>query len=65
MPFSKRQSILLFMLLIALAIIYISGLFVDVTRDAAKYAYVSKEIVADHQWINLQIDGEPYEQNPT
>lgn len=64
MPFGKRQSILLFILLVALAIIYISGLFVDVTRDAAKYAYISKEIVANQQWINLQIDGEPYEQKP-
>jgi hypothetical protein len=43
---------------------YISGLFIDFTRDAAKYATVAREIYQNGNLINLTVLGEPYEQKP-
>ncbi|NLU39227.1 MAG: glycosyltransferase family 39 protein [Bacteroidales bacterium] len=40
------------------------GLFTDVTRDAAKYAFVSKEIFETGNWMQISIMGEPYYQKP-
>lgn len=64
MLYDKKEKIIFIILLGALLVVLFSGLFVDVTRDAAKYAYISKEIIHSGEWINLQIDGEPYEQKP-
>ena len=44
--------------------IYFSGLPIDVTRDAGKYATVSKEIFQNGNYINLTVHGEPYDQKP-
>lgn len=43
---------------------YFSGLFIDVTRDAGKYATISKEIFQNGNFIHLTIHGEPYDQKP-
>ena len=43
---------------------YISGLFIDVTRDAGKYATISKEIFENGNFINLTVHGEAYDQKP-
>ena len=43
---------------------YICGLNIDVTRDAGKYATVSKEIFQNGNFINLTVHGEPYGQKP-
>ncbi len=43
---------------------YISGLEIDVTRDAGKYATVSKEVFQNGNYINLTITGDPYDQKP-
>lgn len=43
---------------------YISGLSIDVTRDAGKYATVSKEIFQNGNYINLSVHGEAYDQKP-
>lgn len=43
---------------------YISGLNIDVTRDAGKYATVAKEIYQNGNVINLTVHGEPYDQKP-
>ena len=43
---------------------YISGLNIDVTRDAGKYATVAKEIYQNGNVINLTIHGQPYDQKP-
>ena len=59
-----RQKTLLYFLLALLFVVYLAGLFIDVTRDAAKYAYIPKEMIQNHQWINLKILGEPYNQKP-
>ena len=34
------------------------------TRDAAKYAYIAKEISENNHWFRLTIMGEPYNQKP-
>ncbi len=43
---------------------YFSGLFVDVTRDAGKYATIAKEIYHNGNFINLTVHGQPYDQKP-
>ena len=43
---------------------YIGGLNIDVTRDAGKYATVSKEILHNGNFINLTVHGDPYDQKP-
>lgn len=43
---------------------YFSGLFIDVTRDAGKYATVAKEIYQNGNYINLTVHGEAYDQKP-
>lgn len=43
---------------------YLSGLFIDVTRDAGKYATISKEIYENGNYINLTVHGEAYDQKP-
>ena len=56
---------ILFIALTGLAIAaYISGLSIDVTRDAGKYATVSKEIFHNKNYINITVHGEPYDQKP-
>jgi 4-amino-4-deoxy-L-arabinose transferase-like glycosyltransferase len=60
----RGKQLFNYLLLAILAMVYISGFFIDVTRDAAKYAYISKEIIQTNNWINLQILGEPYNQKP-
>jgi len=43
---------------------YLSGLPIDVTRDAGKYATVAKEIYQNGNFINLTVHGQPYDQKP-
>ncbi len=55
----------IFLLFAGLALTaYFSGLFIDVTRDAGKYATVAKEIFQNGNFINLTIHHEPYDQKP-
>jgi 4-amino-4-deoxy-L-arabinose transferase-like glycosyltransferase len=44
--------------------VYFAGLPIDVTRDAGKYATVSKEIFQNGNFIHLTVHGEPYDQKP-
>ena len=44
--------------------VYFAGLSIDVTRDAGKYATVSKEIFQNGNFIHLTVHGEPYDQKP-
>ena len=62
----KDKTILIILLALSglLVISYFSGLTIDVTRDAGKYATVSKEIFQNGNFINLTIHGEPYDQKP-
>ncbi|MBN1986245.1 MAG: glycosyltransferase family 39 protein [Prolixibacteraceae bacterium] len=49
---------------VVLVTAYISGLNIDVTRDAGKYATVAKEIYQNGNFINLTVHGEAYDQKP-
>ncbi len=62
----KNKILRLIFILFALVGIsaYVSGLFIDVTRDAGLYATISKEIFKNGNLINLTIHGEPYDQKP-
>lgn len=57
------RNIFFFLLLIGI-VGYFSGLFIDVTRDAGKYATASKEIFQKGNFINLTIHGDAYDQKP-
>ena len=54
-----------FLLMVVVALVsYFFGFFVDVTRDAGKYATVAKEIFQNGNYINLTVHGMPYDQKP-
>jgi 4-amino-4-deoxy-L-arabinose transferase-like glycosyltransferase len=63
-PGSKKY----FWIFIAICVLsmaaYISGLFVDVTRDGSKYATVAREVYESGDFIHLKVHGEPYDQKP-
>ncbi len=61
---TKRQKLIFILSAFLMLIVLVMGLFIDVTRDAAKYAYISKEIIQNGDWFNLQITGERYFQKP-
>ncbi len=61
---NKTLRILFFIVLVAMAGSYFAGLTIDVTRDAGKYATVSKEIFQHGNYINITINGEAYDQKP-
>lgn len=63
---SVRSIFNLYLLIILLLVLaaYVSGLFVDVTRDASKYATIAREVYETHDYINLKAAGEPYLQKP-
>jgi hypothetical protein len=63
--FENKTVRTLFYLTIGLLLwAYFAGLFIDVTRDAGKYATVAKEIFQNGNYINLTVHGEPYDQKP-
>ncbi|MGC9355831.1 MAG: ArnT family glycosyltransferase, partial [Mariniphaga sp.] len=43
---------------------WIFGLFIDLTGDSGLYATISRQMVESGDWLNLQINGEPYDQKP-
>jgi len=55
---------LLFFLLLLLIAAWIAGLFIDLTGDAGLYAAISRQMVESGDWLNLKINGEPYDQKP-
>jgi 4-amino-4-deoxy-L-arabinose transferase-like glycosyltransferase len=61
---SKKEKLIFTLLVTVLLLLYIIGLFFNVTGDAAKYAYISKEILQTNEWFNIQIQGETYIQKP-
>lgn len=63
--FRNKTLRIIFFITVALAIwSYFAGLPIDVTRDAGKYATVSKEIFQNGNLINLTVHGDPYDQKP-
>jgi len=61
---NKFYRILFWTVLLVATWNYFSGLSLDVTRDAGKYATISKEILQNGNFINLTVHGEPYDQKP-
>ena len=45
-------------------LVNIAGLLIPIVINAAKYAQVGREILDNHDWINLTIGGEAYDQKP-
>lgn len=65
MMFRKNPYRLIFVIAVVLAVTgYFAGLFIDVTRDAGKYATVAREIFQNGNFINLTVHGMPYDQKP-
>lgn len=63
--FENKQFRQVFILMVITALVsYFFGFFIDVTRDAGKYATVAKEILQHGNFINLTIHGTPYDQKP-
>ncbi len=54
--------------LIAIIALYllvnIPGIFLPMVVNAAKYAQVGREILDNHDWINLTVGGDAYDQKP-
>ena len=61
---NKTARLIFFIIAIAAIGSYITGLSIDVTRDAGKYATVSKEVFQNGNFINLTIHGDAYDQKP-
>ncbi len=61
---NKTLRTIFFIVVIAMVGSYFAGLSIDVTRDAGKYATVSKEIFQNNNFINITINGEAYDQKP-
>jgi len=64
LSFRTRNAPLILFVLVVMFAAYIAGLFVDVTRDASKYATIAREICETGDFIHLQAEGEPYLQKP-
>ncbi|MFW5831789.1 MAG: ArnT family glycosyltransferase [Prolixibacteraceae bacterium] len=63
--FKNKTLRIIFFITAALGIwSYFAGLSIDVTRDAGKYATVSKEIFQNGNLINLTVHDDPYDQKP-
>lgn len=43
---------------------WVCGLFIDLTGDSGLYATISRQMVESGNWLELKINGEPYNQKP-
>ena len=55
---------LYFAVIIPILLVVISALPVPLVVNAAKYAEVGREMLMNHDWINLTIGGDAYDQKP-
>ena len=53
-----------FTILIPVLLIIVSALPIPLVVNAAKYAEIGREILSNHDWINLTIGGDAYGQKP-
>jgi 4-amino-4-deoxy-L-arabinose transferase-like glycosyltransferase len=51
-------------ILLLVAVSYLFGLFIDLTGDSGLYAAISRQMVESGNWLNLKINGVPYDQKP-
>ncbi|MGM0621655.1 MAG: ArnT family glycosyltransferase, partial [Bacteroidota bacterium] len=47
-----------------IGVAWIFGLFIDLTGDSGLHAAISRQMVESGDWLNLKINGEPYDQKP-
>jgi len=47
-----------------IGVAWIFGLFIDLTGDSGLHAAISRQMVESGDWLNLTINGEPYDQKP-
>jgi len=60
----KPVKILWIYAFLLVGIAYVCGLFIDLTGDSGLYAAISRQIVESGNWMNLKINGVPYDQKP-
>ena len=60
----KPAKILWSYAFLLVGIAYVCGLFIDLTGDSGLYAAISRQMVESGNWMNLQINGVPYDQKP-
>ena len=60
----QSKSILWSMTFLLIGGGWIFGLFIDLTGDSGLYAAISRQMVESGDWLNLTINGEPYDQKP-
>jgi len=59
----KKEKWLLLAVVLYL-LVNISGLFIPLVINAAKYAQVGREMIDNRDWVNLTIGGDAYDQKP-
>ena len=47
-----------------IGVAWIFGLFIDLTGDSGLYAAISRQMAESGEWMNLKINGNPYDQKP-
>ena len=60
----QKQRILWAFAFLLVGIAYFLGLFIDLTGDSGLYATISRQMVESGDWLNLKINGTPYDQKP-
>lgn len=60
----QPKNILWSIAFLMIGLAWIFGLFIDVTGDTGLYAAITRQMVESGDWLNLQINGEPYDQKP-
>ena len=58
------KNILWGLAFVMIIVAWIFGLFTDLTGDSGLYAAISRQMVESGDWLNLQINDEPYDQKP-
>ncbi len=61
--FNLKKSLWAAVLLLVM-IAWIFGLFIDLTGDAGLYASISRQMADSGNWLDLKINGQPYDQKP-
>lgn len=59
-----KKTVWLIPIIALILLMNITGLFVPMVVNAAKYAQIGREILHNHDWINLTIGGDAYDQKP-
>ncbi len=61
---NSKRDLIWYVLLLLIAAAWVAGLFIDLTGDSGLYAAISRQMVESGDWLNLAINGRPYDQKP-